>query len=1133
MERMKIYKRDIEELRKKVNGTTIKRVFSQSTKSRAISIPKMKIETDYKLKEVQIAISVPEMFSDTSDLTGITKSPPLKISSAAHKALIENCHYVLNTLSQTQTNELMKSDRDERSMFLRAETDFGLTMLRQSSISESVVISPVSVILALATIQIGAKGVTKTQISNAISQGASDVDIFKYYSSLSENVLHSRHGAKMRIANGLFVDGKKFVVRKKYEKVIIEKFASKVRSLRFWKKEETNQRIDAFVSHGTAGRIKHINTSSSIKDALSLMISAAYFTSKWEHSFAKGSNTFGEFYCGENIKRRASLWIQPPSASFRNRKTESSLLGVLQVEYMHIFNEKRYYTENENMQLLSLRYKDTSYALNIFLPKKRNGFDALRSQLSGSLIQRSFSQLQSTYMTISLPKIKIETEFKLKSALRALGISELFSDKCDLSGITKTSQLKISSTAHKAIIEVAEDGTGEGESNSNYLPAVAPTGPHRAIEFIADHPFIFVLSKDLNPLFIGHAFLNAETDFGLNMLRQSPITEQLVISPISIIFALAMVQAGARGKTRTQINQVISSGATDEEIINYYSSLSKDIPISNEEVETRMANAFFLNKEFSIEKQYADAISGNYSAKKIDKFVSDATMDRIKDIVTESTVEGADSLIINAIYFHGKWQRAFDKEYSKNGTFHSSTVKQKQIEYMNGNRVVQYYAEDEDMQVLSLPYFDTSYAFNILLPKKRFGLEELRRKLNGTSIKRVFSQLKLTKLEKISIPKMKIETDYKLKEALMAIGVTEMFSHSAELTGITRAVTRSFIPQTSSKMAVYHYSQNQSSMFWDVETDFGLKMLRQSSTHESCVVSPISVILALATIQIGAKGLTKTQISKAISKGASDKDIFLFYSNLSEQVMYSRSEAKMRIANGLFIDGRRTAGRIKHMHSSIKDALSVVLSAAYFTSQWEHSFLKATNSFGTFYHEESVKRKVEYMNVLNEKRYYAETEDMQVLSLRYKDTSYALNIFLSKNRFGFDALRTKLSGSLIQHSLSQLKTTYMKISIPKIKIESEFKLKSVLKSMGISELFSDHCDLTGITKTSQLKISSAEHRAVLEVTEDGTSEEGVQTYFIPTLPPTITVQPMSFIADHPFIFVLTKDRNPLFIGQYV
>ncbi|ETN79637.1 hypothetical protein NECAME_18086 [Necator americanus] len=53
-------------------------------------------------------------------------------------------------------------------------------------------------------------------------------------------------------------------------------------------------------------------------------------------------------------------------------------------------------------------------------------------------------------------------------------------------------------------LQVSEDGTGEGESNSNYLPAVAQTEAHRAIEFIADHPFIFVLSKDFNPLFIGH-----------------------------------------------------------------------------------------------------------------------------------------------------------------------------------------------------------------------------------------------------------------------------------------------------------------------------------------------------------------------------------------------------------------------------------------------------------------------------------------------------------------------------------------------------------------------------------------------------------------------------------------------------
>lgn len=55
--------------------------------------------------------------------------------------------------------------------------------------------------------------------------------------------------------------------------------------------------------------------------------------------------------------------------------------------------------------------------------------------------------------------------------------------------------------------------------------------------------------------------------------------------------------------------------------------------------------------------------------------------------------------------------------------------------------------------------------------------------------------------------------------------------------------------------------------FLKAETDFGMRMLRESSINETCVVSPVSVILALAALQVGAKGLTKTQISRAISDG--------------------------------------------------------------------------------------------------------------------------------------------------------------------------------------------------------------------------------------------------------------------------
>ncbi|KIH57474.1 hypothetical protein ANCDUO_12335 [Ancylostoma duodenale] len=93
---------------------------------------------------------------------------------------------------------------------------------------------------------------------------------------------------------------------------------------------------------------------------------------------------------------------------------------------------------------------------------------------------------------------------------------------------------------------------------------------------------------------LNDAFLTAETNFGLNMLEKLPASHSAVLSPVSVIFALAMVQAGARGKTKTEINEIISKGANDDEIENFYSGLSKDILNAGNGVKTRIANGFFL-----------------------------------------------------------------------------------------------------------------------------------------------------------------------------------------------------------------------------------------------------------------------------------------------------------------------------------------------------------------------------------------------------------------------------------------------------------------------------------------------------------------------------------------------------------
>ncbi|ETN69679.1 hypothetical protein NECAME_15156 [Necator americanus] len=101
-----------------------------------------------------------------------------------------------------------------------------------------------------------------------------------------------------------------------------------------------------------------------------------------------------------------------------------------------------------------------------------------------------------------------------------------------------------------------------------------------------------------------------------------------------------------------------------------------------------------------------------------------------------------------------------------------------------------------------------------------------------------------------------------------------------------------------------------------------------------------------------------------------------------------------------------------------------------------------------------------------------------------------------------------------------------------MKIETDFKLKEALMTLGITEMFSDSADLTGIASSPPLKVSDAAHKALIEVDEEGTTAAAAT--FFKIIPLSLNLeQPKIFTADHPFVFILTKNNNPLFMGQFV
>ncbi|VDK71122.1 unnamed protein product [Cylicostephanus goldi] len=84
-----------------------------------------------------------------------------------------------------------------------------------------------------------------------------------------------------------------------------------------------------------------------------------------------------------------------------------------------------------------------------------------------------------------------------------------------------------------------------------------------------------------------------EVDLGLAFLRQIAIDENAVVSPVSVLFALTMVQNGAKGKTKEQIDSIIYKGQPDFVITSYYSTLIQEIS-RDKEILTKIANGFFL-----------------------------------------------------------------------------------------------------------------------------------------------------------------------------------------------------------------------------------------------------------------------------------------------------------------------------------------------------------------------------------------------------------------------------------------------------------------------------------------------------------------------------------------------------------
>jgi serpin B len=276
--------------------------------------------------------------------------------------------------------------------------------------------------------------------------------------------------------------------------------------------------------------------------------------------------------------------------------------------------------------------------------------------------------------------------------------------------------------------------------------------------------------------------------------------DNLFFSPLSTYYALLIAYEGAQNETKIAFEKVLH--IDNPKSLSSFKDFTHNLTTPGDSTNyLRLANAIWVQNNFSLKKDYQDKIIQRYSSDlrtidfkqktsathQINNWVSDNTNGLIKEIISPADIDDSTRLVIsNAIYFIGKWEDKFEKNHTKPDDFYSINKDKVLVDFMNKTENLWYY-ENNDFQFIAKPYKNNDKSFCVILPKDRYGLIEVEKVLSSSTLEIIFNNTEFLEVE-LSIPKLKLESGFSLVEPLKKLGLEIAFTRDADFSGITAEV---------------------------------------------------------------------------------------------------------------------------------------------------------------------------------------------------------------------------------------------------------------------------------------------------------------------------------------------------------
>ncbi|XP_035311064.1 serine protease inhibitor A3N [Cricetulus griseus] len=294
------------------------------------------------------------------------------------------------------------------------------------------------------------------------------------------------------------------------------------------------------------------------------------------------------------------------------------------------------------------------------------------------------------------------------------------------------------------------------------------------------------------------------TDFAFSLYKELALKnpdKNIVFSPFSISFALAVLSLGASSNTLKEILRGLKFNLTETpeaDIHRGFGHLLHMLSQPGDQVKISTGSAIFVEKRLPILAEFKEKARALYQAeasstdfqqpheakKLINDYVSKNTHGKIKELISDLD-DSALMVLVNYIYFKGKWKTPFDPDSTFESDFYLDNNRTVRVPMMKLKFLTTPYFRDEELScsVVELKYTGNASALFILPDEGK--MQQLEASLQPETLRKWKKSLRPRMIDELRLPKFSISTDDSMEGILSKLGIREVFSSQADLSGIT------------------------------------------------------------------------------------------------------------------------------------------------------------------------------------------------------------------------------------------------------------------------------------------------------------------------------------------------------------